>query len=170
MTGNRSRHFSGRISGFAWANNILANTCACVFLMTPGLLLLPPWTNNQSSKTDNDWQSLSVFDETRLFFYYLVGPGQPTMQYYSSLERVSVFDQTRLFFYYLVGRTIFIPSLIVVIGPYKFPSFSQPLETRHFLSNPFRPIQDTVQWSLLFIQGWTLLTEYWHPIVHAHIP
>jgi len=77
------------------------------------------------------------------------------MQYYSSLEGVFVFDQTQPFFYYLIGPTIFIPPLRVVISPYKF-SF---LLTRHFLSNSFSPIQDTVHWSLLSIPGWPLPTE-----------
>jgi len=40
-----------------------------------------------------------VFDDTRLFFYYLIRPGQQLMQYYSSVEGASVFDDTRPFFY-----------------------------------------------------------------------
>jgi len=54
-------------------------------------------------------------------FYYLVVPGQPTMQYYLSLfEGIPVFDETRPFFYYLFRPTIIIPRLKnVVINPYK---------------------------------------------------
>ena len=42
-----------------------------------------------------------------------------------------------------------------------WPSFWHPLETRHFLSNSFRSILDTVQvhWSLLSIRGWRLPIE-----------
>src|SRR6218665_2400634 len=77
--------------------------------MTPGLLLY-------TSLDQQYYLSLMRTD----FFYYLVGPGQPTMQYYSSLEGVSVFDQNRPFFNYLVGPTSFSPPLNMVISPYKF--------------------------------------------------
>src|SRR6218665_2407870 len=40
-------------------------------------------TNNTCS-TIQAFQAESVFDETRPFFYYLVAPGQPHLQYYSS--------------------------------------------------------------------------------------
>jgi len=49
------------------------------------------------------FRAVSVFNETRPFFYYLVGPGQQPMQYCSSVEGISIYDETRPFFYYLVG-------------------------------------------------------------------
>ena len=72
----------GFLELFASANT-QANTCAYLSLMRL----------EGSSITLLDQQSLSVFDETR-WFYCLVGPGQPTMLYYSSVEGVSVFDET----------------------------------------------------------------------------
>jgi len=49
---------------FALANNIQANTCSYLSLMRLG---------GSSITTSLDQQSLSVFDETGPFFYYLVG-------------------------------------------------------------------------------------------------
>jgi len=79
MTGNRTGHSLQLDIGFlelftsAYTQaNTEANTCAYLSLMRLG-----------GSSITSDQQSLSVFDETSSYLYYLVVPGQPTMQYYS---------------------------------------------------------------------------------------
>src|SRR6218665_608598 len=49
-----------------------------------------------------------------------------------------------------------------------WPSFRQPLGTRHFLSNPFRPIQVTENGNLWSIQD--CYRKYRHPIIQARMP
>jgi len=71
-----------------------------------------------------------VYDETRSFFYCLVGPDQQPMSYYSSFGGASFFDDTRPFFYYLVGPTIIIPGLI---EPPPHRLYRQSLKDKAFL-------------------------------------
>jgi len=64
------------------------------------------------------FRAVYVFDETRPFFYYFVGPGQQPMQYYLSFGGVSVFDET--------NNHYPMPGLNVVIILYKLALLPTP--------------------------------------------
>ena len=131
--------------------------------------LLPHWTmpylslrrpGQQPIQYYSSFEGVSVFDETRPFFYYLVEPGQQPMQYYSSVEAGICLWWDQAFLLLPETNNHYpMPRLNMVIN-YELAVLSAASGDKAFLVKSIEAYSlCPVDWSLLSMWGWRLPIE-----------